>query len=210
AQGGGGVKPPGGGTNPPGGGGVKPPGGGTNPPGTRTIEQEPLNNSSSTTAEFGDFVAAAAETGPAEPSPEALTDEPVSSVVTRRRAPNPSPLAALDAEKQALSATLKERGLPGGIALRYLQTSDPALIREILAYHDGELPNLKNPAGALRSMLKKPEDWGFERTAAGWQRPPPTAGMRPNGGRPPTQEELLERMRREDEACRKEQEEANA
>lgn len=84
--------------------------------------------------------------------------------------PAAEPMAEL-----ALIDALVKRGLSPTLAKRHAaETADPALIREILAYHDAERGMFHKPAGALRSMLQDPARWGFELTTSGWTRPPPS------------------------------------
>jgi hypothetical protein len=68
---------------------------------------------------------------------------------------------------------IEARGLPPAIARRLAATVDPNLVREALRFHREELEakKLKNPPGALRGMLERPEKWGFEQTPAGWKAP---------------------------------------
>lgn len=76
-------------------------------------------------------------------------------------------------------------GLSRDLAKRLLeQASDPALIREVLAFHGmaTKAGKIRNPTGAIRTMLVDPVGWGFERTETGWKMPsdvrPPTRGPR--------------------------------
>jgi hypothetical protein len=111
---------------------------------------------------------------------------------------------AAAADLGALIAEMVTRGLSHALARRHATASaDPALIREILAYHDRRVKvgKLDNPIGALRSMLRDPVHWGFERTAAGWASP---KDSQPAGKQVETTEERLARQRREMLAARKE------
>jgi hypothetical protein len=73
-------------------------------------------------------------------------------------------------ECRAIIASLVERGFPSAFAKQAVKDTDPALIREVCAYH-ADQKSLRSPVGSLRSMLKDPQSWGFERTENGWKRP---------------------------------------
>lgn len=87
-----------------------------------------------------------------------------------------------DGARAEIVAELVRRGLSRQQALDCLIDSpDPRLTREILAYHAANIADFHKPAAALKSMFKDPGRWGFEQTANGWQRPPspPPANGRP-------------------------------
>jgi len=65
---------------------------------------------------------------------------------------------------------LKEQGLSAAEAVRYVQTADPTLLREVFAFLS-EKTDLRDPGRAVRSLLNRPSRWGFQRSALGWQRP---------------------------------------
>lgn len=73
-------------------------------------------------------------------------------------------------DSETLLRTLVDRGLASAIARELVEAAGPAIIREALAYQS-EQKKLRNPVGALRSMIEKPETWGFELTESGWRRP---------------------------------------
>jgi hypothetical protein len=148
-------------------------------PGARGSLISPCNNTLTSTCSNS-----SAATKPGTPKAEA--ERPAAAAgdigfssngkTTRRQdtpglSPDPEPIA--NEEKAELVAELVKRGLPAGMASRYVQAADPALIREILAYHEAGKSGWKEKGvGALRSMLEKPEaKWGFERTAEGWRSP---------------------------------------
>jgi hypothetical protein len=83
------------------------------------------------------------------------------------------PRAADPAPSGEVLEALVERGLTRPLAARYAASADPALIREILVYHQANGGVLDNPVGALRSMLDRPEEWGFVCEGGTWKPPPP-------------------------------------
>jgi hypothetical protein len=111
--------------------------------------------------------------------------------------PSAAAAVSLTQEQKTNRQALVERGLSGALADHYARTADPALIREILAYHQAGMAQWENSVKVLRSMLDQPEKkWGFERTLAGWKRPPPD---RPACGRE-TPEQVQARTVRERQA----------
>lgn len=131
----------------------------------KEIREEELSSSSNRLA------AAAEEVKPAEGA--TTQRQPIQGTLV----PAAEPSAMQPAERAELIACLIERGMPRSIAESNVgQAADPALIREILAFHQRqkERGNLKNPPGALRSMLTDPARWGIESTEAGWESPTDT------------------------------------
>jgi hypothetical protein len=97
--------------------------------------------------------------------------------------------ASLAQEQELHKRALVSAGLPEALAAGYARAADPALIRETLAYHRARLDSWNNPAGALRSMLDRPEKWGFMRAEDGaWKAP---ATDPPASSPAQTQAELL-------------------
>ena len=155
---------------------------------------QPLRNSSepSVAQDRNGYASPAPAPAPAPaPSTTATTARATS---TKTAAVAAAVVAVVSPEEEAsLIAALEARGLSHALARRHASASaDPALLREILGFHDATKATLRNPVGALRSMLQDSARWGFERTPSGWVRPPACA---PPGGKVETTNERLTRIR---------------
>lgn len=74
-------------------------------------------------------------------------------------------------EAEQMVQELKKRGLSCALAGQLVQTADPALIREAIAFFDSGQVKPQKPAAFLRSLIEKPAKWGFEQTPDGWKAP---------------------------------------
>jgi hypothetical protein len=60
--------------------------------------------------------------------------------------------------------------VPASVADRLLGVS-ASLVTAALALHDAQLRRLRNPPGALRSMIENPGAWGLELAGGSWRAP---------------------------------------
>lgn len=104
-----------------------------------------------------------------------------------------------------LLASLEQHGLSPELARLYLGAEvDLPLVRAVLKFHAGAAAAklLRNPKGALRSMLANPIGWGFARTDAGWDIPfdvtPPAPGPDPKVEAARCREQSLADQRRKE------------
>src|SRR5262249_59612848 len=59
------------------------------------------------------------------------------------------------------------------LAREFAECHDQELVRIAFATFDGMAAKgrIKNPTGAIRTMVQSPGEWGIEKTAEGWQPP---------------------------------------